>query len=128
MRTSARHARIKRIRFVVVMLVVNVLPLSLSAGNADAEIEYLLETVGSSDCVFTRNGKDYSSKAAESHLRLKLRKGARYVDTAESFIENLATESSWTGKPYSIQCPGEAQVPSARWLTAALADYRSQAE
>ena len=96
-----------------------------SAGNAevDTEIEYLLEYVAGSGCVFIRNGDDHDAADAADHLRLKYDRGRRYADTAEQFIDRLASESSWTGKPYSVTC-GDTTEPSGDWLHRALAEYR----
>ena len=90
----------------------------------NAEIEHLISSVGASGCTFVRNGKRYSASAAEDHLRLKYRKASKYADTAEHFVERLASKSSWTGKPYFIECPDSAPVPSADWLMNALQSYR----
>lgn len=92
---------------------------------ADREIEYLLEFVATSGCIFVRNGDDHDAADAADHLRLKLDRGKRYVNSAEQFIERLATESSWSGDPYTVTCAGNTQT-SAEWLQHALADYRQQ--
>jgi len=68
------------------------------------EINQLIMVVEQSQCIFHRNGTEYSSKDAADHLRLKLRKGKRYANTTENFIDKLASESSWSGKPYFIEC------------------------
>ena len=100
-----------------------VLVTTARAEEVPFEIDYLLTTVGSSDCVFIRNGKRHSAADAEDHLRMKYRRGKRYVDTAEDFIDRLATGSSWTGRAYSVRC-GEHEQTSAAWLHQALADRR----
>ena len=94
------------------------------ADSSDAEIEYILTTVGQSGCVFVRNGTEHPSGEAESHLRMKYRKGARYVNSSEDFIDRLASSSSWTNRPYRIRCPDEAEQTAAVWLHSMLRDYR----
>ncbi len=47
----------------------------------------------------------------------------RYAGSAEQFIDRLASESSWTGKPYTITCEGVV-YPSGDWLHQALQEYR----
>ncbi len=94
------------------------------AGGSDPEIQYLLDTVGASDCVFTRNGKDHSAAEARDHLAMKYRRAGSRVRTAEAFIERLASKSSWTGQPYLINCDGES-LPSRDWLTIRLGRYRA---
>ncbi|MDJ0917497.1 MAG: DUF5329 domain-containing protein [Woeseiaceae bacterium] len=104
--------------------------LSLAA-NADigeqsaAEIEHLINSIAVSDCTFVRNGKRHSPVAAEKHLRMKLKRGKRYVSDAESFIERLASKSSMSKKPYFIECDGAEPVPSGDWLMERLAEFRS---
>lgn len=101
------------------------LPVAFADDNdAAAEIDYLLNTIVSSDCTFVRNGKRHDATAAESHLRMKYKRGKRYVRTAESFIERLATRSSMSNKLYYIECPGAEPVPSGEWLTSRLQEHR----
>ena len=93
--------------------------------RADLEIEHLIQSIATSDCTFVRNGKRHSPTAAEKHLRMKLRRGKRYVSDAESFIDRLASKSSMSKKPYFIECEGEEPVPSGEWLKQRLSEYRS---
>ena len=51
--------------------------------------------------------------------------GQRYFSSADEFIENLASSSSWSGKPYHIRCDKEEQQLAKEWFNAVLADYRS---
>ena len=102
------------------------LPGSAVAENtADQEIQYLLEFVSNSGCNFMRNGDDHDSADAADHLRLKYSRGKRYVNSADQFIDRLATESSWSGDAYTITCAGQTET-SAEWLHRALAGYRQQ--
>ncbi len=98
-------------------------PALVTADQAAADIEYLLTALGRSDCTFIRNGKEHSATDAESHLRMKYERGRKYVDNADQFIDRLASNSSWSGKPYYIQCPGEDQQQTSAWLTQRLAQY-----
>ena len=98
---------------------------SASDAAADAEIRYLLDYVADSGCVFLRNGDSHEAADAADHLELKYQRGRRYADTAEHFIDRLASQSSWSGKPYSVTC-GATTEPSADWLHRALAEYRQQ--
>ena len=93
--------------------------------QADREIQYLLGFVADSGCTFLRNGDAHDSADAADHLRLKYDRGRRYADTAEHFIDRLASGSSWSGKPYTVTC-GEITKPSGEWLHRALAEYRQQ--
>ena len=91
---------------------------------AETEIQYLLAFVADSNCDFIRNGTSHESAEAADHLRLKYSRGRKYAGTAEQFIDRLASESSWTGKPYTVNCGGRTE-PVRDWLRRALADYRS---
>ena len=102
------------------------LPVPAFAGDAEAEIEHLITTVGESGCTFIRNGSRHDAEDAASHMRLKYRRGKRYAPTAELFIERLASKSSFSGKPYAIECPGSDAVPSGEWLTARLHEFRER--
>ena len=116
-------------RFVRVSLLI-CLALAHSAGQADPaqnpEIEALLQGVGRSDCTFIRNGAEHSAQDAEAHLRMKYRRGKRYVKTAEDFISRIASKSSWTGKPYQVECAAHAPQNTENWLTDRLVALRAQ--
>ncbi len=93
----------------------------------NAEIDYLLETVATSGCTFIRNGSEHDADAARDHLALKRRRGKRYFDSAEEFIERIASKSSWSGKAYRIRCE-DNEVTAQSWFEAALARHRSTAD
>ena len=92
--------------------------------DADTEIRALIQAVAESECEFNRNGSLYSAETAAAHLELKYSKGKRYAESAEAFIERLASKSSWSGKPYQMICDGQTQ-PTGDWLTATLQDIRA---
>ena len=114
----------KRLPLFLVMAIL--LPATGFAGDAEVEIEHLISTVGESGCTFIRNGSRHDAEDAASHMRLKYRRGKRYAPTAELFIERLASKSSFSGKPYAIECPGSDAVPSGEWLAARLQEFREQ--
>lgn len=93
--------------------------------GSNPEIQYLLDYVAGSGCVFLRNGDAHEAADAADHLRLKYNRGRRYADTAEHFIDRLASQSSWSGKPYTVTCDATTE-PSGEWLHRALAEYRHQ--
>ena len=78
------------------------LSVSAYADDPDAEIEYLVSSIGASDCTFIRNGKRHDADDAEAHLRMKYRRGKRYAPTAEKFIERLASARSAVVRRYSV--------------------------
>ncbi len=110
----------------LLLVLAALLPAAAFAGDTEVEIEYLITTVGESDCTFIRNGSRHNAEDAASHMRMKYRRGKRYATTAELFIERLASKSSFSGKPYKIECPGGDTVPSGDWLTTRLQEYRQQ--
>lgn len=92
------------------------IPIAAQAREAkqDARIEHLISTVESyKGAVFIRNGTEYDTKAAASHLRMKLGKAGDKVKTAEDFISGIASKSSISGKAYKIRKPdGTLSIPS----------------
>ena len=95
------------------------------SGQASNEIRQLIDAVANSGCTFIRNGTEHTANAAADHLKLKWRRGKKHADTAEDFINNLASKSSWTGKPYSIKCPNQPEQTSADWLAQKLTQIRN---
>ena len=98
---------------------------AIAGDHADTEIQHLLQFVAASDCTFVRNGKHHDSADAADHLRLKYERGRRYADSAEQFIDRLASASSWSGKTYTVSCQGTIE-PSGAWLHRALLQYRQR--
>ncbi len=75
--------------------------------------ESLLAALGKQqNLTFTRNGTAQSAVDAESHLRLKLRKTEKRLNTAEQFIDNVASKSSVTGEEYQVK-DAQGNVTSA---------------
>src|SRR3982750_2509568 len=48
--------------------------------------------------VFIRNGSEYDGKKAADHMRAKLKYAGDKIQTAEEFIDELASKSSMSGK------------------------------
>ena len=110
----------------ILALILSLLISSSVSGNADtdAKINQLIIRLEVSGCSFTRNGSTYNSLKAADHLRLKYRNGKKWVNSAEQFIDRLATKSSWSGKPYTVNC-GKGETPSGPWLHAQLVALRT---
>lgn len=89
-----------------------------------AEIAALLTAVGTSGCTFIRNGEPGDAASAKAHLERKYRYARKTLDSAEAFIERVASQSSMTGRPYLVECPGEPQQPTREWLFDRLAEIR----
>jgi hypothetical protein len=94
--------------------------------QAQAEIDHLFDYISQSSCRFNRNGSWHDMKAARAHVNTKYEylKERGKIDTAESFIDNAASQSSFSGKDYLVECPGQPTVPSAAWLKSELARFR----
>mgnify|MGYP001283823249 FL=1 len=92
------------------------------------EVNYLINAVSESGCSFVRNGDEHTASEAVDHLQMKARRGKRYYDTADEFIDRIASKSSWSGKPYMIQCIGKPAVKAADWFTRVLVEYRASSE
>lgn len=88
------------------------------------EVEFLIETVRTTDCKFDRNGKTYGGKKAASHLQRKYNHYKDEITSTETFIEYSATKSMLSGADYYIICPGEPPVRSQDWLLGKLSEYR----
>ena len=105
--------------------IMSLLALAAAADETmDREVQHLLQFVETSGCTFVRNGKDHDAADAADHLRLKYGRGGKYVNNADQFIERLASESSWTGKTYTVTCEGQTR-PSGEWLQEELEAYRA---
>jgi hypothetical protein len=129
MSTQDLSVRLRKIgSALAIALLLSSMPIAAQASEIPVEIDYLLSTVGSSDCAFIRNGSRHDAENAEAHLRMKYKRGKRWAPTTEKFIERLASKSSFSKKPYFIQCGEQEQVPSGDWLTQRLQEYRNTAE
>lgn len=121
---------IRKFQIAISLVLVLALPGGAVAGDEDrteTEIQYLLDFVAGSQCTFIRNGSAHDPVDAADHLRLKYKRGKKYVNNAGQFIDRLASESSWSGKPYTVDCDGKTE-PTRDWLGRALADYRKSGE
>ncbi len=92
------------------------------------EIAALFSALEQSHCQFNRNGSWYDAKQASDHLHQKynylLRK--HLVTTTESFIDLAASKSSFSGRPYLVQCANQKAVTSNAWFMAKLLHLRSK--
>lgn len=94
-----------------------------------AEIDALLNRLGTSGCQFNRNGSWYSSADAKAHLAKKLNYlvEKKKLDGTEQFIKLAASSSSMSGKPYQVRCGDSQPVASQTWLTTELQTIRAKA-
>lgn len=94
-----------------------------------AEIDALLNRLGTSGCQFNRNGSWYSSADAKAHLAKKLNYlvEKNKLDGTEQFIKLAASSSSMSGTPYQVRCGDSQPVASQTWLTTELQTIRAKA-
>jgi len=109
------------------------LPLAAAAQPANplpaqtqAEIDHLFDYIVKSDCKFNRNGSWHDMVAARSHVNTKYEylMDRGMIDSAEAFIDKAASQSSFSGKDYLVQCPGSEPTPSGGWLKTELNRFR----
>ncbi len=102
--------------------------LAAPGDTARREIAGLIGALDGSSCRFQRNGSWHAAAEARAHLQRKydylLKKDK--VDTAEQFIERAASQSSMSGKPYRIACPGQPEQTAAGWFGARLKALRQR--
>lgn len=89
------------------------------------EVSALLAFIESSGCNFIRNGSEHSPKDARAHLQKKFDylQDKGLLDSAEDFIARAASQSSFSGEPYKVNCTGQEQL-SADWLERELQRLR----
>jgi hypothetical protein len=73
------------------------------------------------DAVFIRNGKSYSAALAAEFLRRKWKSRREEVRSAADFIDQVASFSSTTGRPYRIRWGEGKERLSAEFFKARLA-------
>lgn len=104
-------------KYLILFLLLVSTPASYAAMNDDelARAEALFKNIENSDSlIFIRNGTEYNSQKAADHLRLKLGKAKKKLDTLEEFIEKAGSTSSISGKPYLIKDKSTGEITPAR--------------
>lgn len=100
-------------------------PKQLPNREPDQEVQHLITFINNSNATFIRNGDEHTSKEAAEHLAMKYRKAKRYAKTADDFINNLASKSSWSGKAYTVILSSGAKLTANSWLTNELIRFRN---
>lgn len=89
----------------------------------EARINAMLDALAQKkDLIFVRNGDAHTCEEAVSHLRLKLGNTRNRINTAELFIDKVASSSSITGKPYIVRIPGKSDENAQPYLHALIAE------
>jgi len=85
------------------------------------KIEALIKQVAAlKDASFVRNGWNYNANNAATFLRLKWEIKVSEVKTALDFIDNVASISGTSGKPYLIRFKDGREILSHDFLLAEL--------
>ena len=124
----SRKSGISRVSILALILVLSGvgLPNPVQA-DMRSEIDHLLRFIETSNCTFIRNNKVHNSEDASAHIQKKYAHTKRYIKTTEDFIKYAATASSMSGQPYYVDCDG-VKIPTAQWLTDALARFRNKTQ
>lgn len=91
------------------------------------KIDRLISYVKNLDgAVFIRNGSEHSAAEAAQHMQQKREKHAKHARTAQDFILNIASKSSFSGKPYYIRLKDGRRVEAGELLQKELKRLESQ--
>ena len=100
-----------------------------SAGGANhlsQTIQYLLDFVKTSECIFIRNNKEHTAVEAAAHMQRKYEHFNDKIKTPEDFIRLTATKSLMTGKLYYVRLKDGEKLASEAWLLQELEAYRQK--
>ena len=94
--------------------------------HLSATIQYLLDFVKTSGCIFIRNNKEHTAVEAADHMQRKYEHFKDKIKTPEDFIRLTATKSLMTGSLYYVRLKDGKKFTSEAWLRQALEDYRQK--
>ncbi len=98
-----------------------------AADTTEHEVRLLIDAIAVSGCDFNRNGRQHTAEEAAAHLELKYARAGKHIDSADEFITQLASSSSFTGKPYLMSCEGDT-LPAGEWMIDALEQIRAHTQ
>ena len=102
-------------------------PYLQAADTTEHEVRLLIDAIAASHCDFNRNGRQHTAEEAAAHLELKYARAGKHIDSADEFITQLASSSSFTGKPYLMSCEGDT-LPAGEWMIDALEQIRAHTQ
>ena len=117
-------------RFIAALILGMLIQKSLylqAADTTEHEVRLLIDAIAASRCDFNRNGRQHTAKEAAAHLELKYARAGKHIDSADEFITQLASSSSFTGRPYLMSCEGDT-LPAEDWMIDALEQIRAQTQ
>lgn len=113
----------KRILCAVVALLLTLPAYAKLNAHEEARIDAMLNALAQQKSLtFIRNGDAHNCDEAVSHLRLKLSNTRNRIDTAEQFIDKVASSSSISGKPYIVRIPGKTDENAQPYLHTLIAE------
>jgi hypothetical protein len=117
-------------RFIAALILGMLIQKSLylqAADTTEHEVRLLIDAIAASRCDFNRNGRQHTAEEAAAHLELKYARAGKHIDSADEFITQLASSSSFTGRPYLMSCKGDT-LPAEDWMIDALEQIRAQTQ
>ncbi|SUH07977.1 PRK10318 [Salmonella enterica subsp. enterica] len=119
----------KKIVCAVVALLLTLPAWAKLNAHEEARINAMLNALAQKkDLTFVRNGDAHNCEEAVSHLRLKLGNTRNRIDTAEQFIDKVASSSSITESPISLKFPVKAMKTRSLILHALIAETDKNVE
>jgi hypothetical protein len=115
------------LRLIVVLAATFSMSASAEEASLQMEINYLLDKIKTTQCVFNRNGSRHQGAEAVAHIQRKYDYYRDDIDSAEDFIRLSASKSTVTRRAYTIECAGSEAMKSEQWLLQHLHKYRSAA-
>ncbi|HEX6962719.1 MAG TPA: DUF5329 family protein [Lacipirellula sp.] len=92
-------------------------PDNASAPSEAAQIRQLIAHIRSLEgAVFIRNGEEHTAVEAAEHLQRKWDFAGDKIQTAEQFIDELASKSSTTGEDYLIRLNDGTEIAAGAYL------------
>ena len=117
-------------RFIAALILGMLIQKSLylqAADTTEHEVRLLIDAIAASRCDFNRNGRQHTAEEAAAHLELKYARAGKHIDSADEFITQLESSSSFTGRPYLMSCEGDT-LPAEDWMIDALEQIRAQTQ
>lgn len=94
-------------------LVIMLMMLATSAAaSIQNDVDRLISKIEQSSCTFYRNGKAYTPTEAAEHIKNKWDYAQDEVKDIETFINEVASKSWFTGKPYMVECGTQSNQKS----------------
>ena len=115
----------KLILLALIIFIPLFLPGHVAIAAENDEVAFLLSYIAESDCIFLRNGDKHLAEEASEHLKRKYQHAKGRINSAQDFIDQIASKSSFSGKHYEVLC-NNIKSPTKDWLTEALAEHRFQ--